>query len=203
MRKTFTLNFIALATVAAFTALGIGTAQAQQFARANISIEKTGEAAGGLTCSWRETGLGAYSQISYSCGATDLGVLSQCFYKNKPVGNSTPTLSVFHNVTSNEEGGGGEEGGFIANNSGAINGSLTVEVPESEGGGGEACAEPAEEVVTAVRWCNASLADTTNNITGASVAELFLQLERNATGTIPSCAELATMPGSGGGEGGG
>lgn len=173
-----------------------GTAQAQEFARADISIVAHGEGAGALECSFRETGLGAFASVTYSCGATDLGVLTQCFVRNKPVGGSTPVLTVFHNVTAEESEA------LLARNNGAISATIEVAVPEA-GGGEEACTEPAVATVTAARWCNASLVDTTNNIVGATVAELFLQLERNATGTIPDCATLATLPGSGGGENGG
>ncbi len=50
------------------------------------------------------------------------------------------------------------------------------------------------EEITAIRWCNASLADTTNVITGASEPTLFLQIKRNGSGTVPDCGALAGMP---------
>ena len=180
---------IALAAVGAFAALGIGTAQAQSFASANISVETRGEGAGGLNCSFRETGLGPYASVTYSCGAMDVGVVQQCVYKNKPVGNPLPAVH-FENVSN--AGGEGEVEALLANNSGRINATVTAALPEAGEGGGEACTEPAALEVVAVRWCNASLVDTTNNITGASAADVFASLAGNAT--VPSCAELELIP---------
>jgi hypothetical protein len=171
---------IALAAMAAFTAFGAGTAQAAPtFTRADITLDN----AGNLTCGFRETGLGAYSQITYDCGAQALGVVSGCFVKNKFVGPTS--TAVFHDVTTEEAIA------LLAKNNGAINGTITVEAPESHGGG-ETCTEPAESKPVAVRWCNASLVDITNGIVGASVGELFAQLARTGTSVIvtPTCAEL-------------
>jgi hypothetical protein len=177
---------IALAAVAAFSALGTGTAQAAAFASASISLDT----AGALTCKFRETGLGAFAQISYTCGAQALGVVSGCYVKNKFVGPTA--VSVFKDVSSQEHEG--EPTTLIAKSNGTINTTLTAEVPESEGG--EFCTEPAEARTVAVRWCNASLVDVTNNITGASVGELFEQLESTGTAAVvvPSCAELLAAP---------
>jgi hypothetical protein len=49
------------------------------------------------------------------------------------------------------------------------------------------------EEITAIRWCNASLMDTTNNV---SVTEptLFLQMKRNGSSAVPECSVLATLP---------
>ena len=177
---------IALAAVAAFSALGTGTAQAAAFARAEISLDR----AGSLTCTFRETGLGAFAQISYTCGAQALGVVSGCFVKNKFVGPTS--LVIFKNVSSSEHEG--EPTILLAKSNGTINATLTAEIPESEGG--EFCTEPAEARTVAVRWCNASLVDVTNNITGASVGELFEQLESTGTSVVvvPTCAELLATP---------
>jgi hypothetical protein len=181
---------IALAAMAAFTALGTGTAQAAPtFTRADITLD----VAGNLTCGFRETGLGAYSLITYDCGAQALGVVSGCFARNKFVGPTS--TAVFHNVTAEEAIA------LLAKNNGAINGTITVAAPESHGGG-ETCTEPAEAKTIAVRWCNASLVDMTNGIVGASLGELFAQLARTGTSVIvvPSCAELIATPPTNGGD---
>jgi len=173
---------IALAAVGTFAALAIGTAQAQQFTRADISLD----GAGNLTCTFRETGLGANSLITYDCAAEALGVVSGCFVKNRFVGPTS--LAIFQGVAPEEPVT------LLARNNGAIGATLTTEMPESEGG--ETCTEPAEARVVAVRWCNASLRDVTNNILGANTGELFAQIE--STGTVavvmPSCAELLAAP---------
>jgi len=181
---------IALAAVGAFAVLGVGTAQAAEFASADISVETQGEEAGGLNCSFRETGLGPYALVTYSCGATDVGVVSQCMYKNKPVGDPLPVVH-FENVSN--AGGEGEVEALLANNSGRINATVTAALPEA-GGEQHPCAEPTVETVTSVRWCNASLVDTTNNITGAGPIDVFAQIERAGTGTVPSCADLELIP---------
>jgi len=177
---------IALAAVAAFSALGTGTAQAAQFTRAEISLDR----AGGLTCTFRETGLGASSVIAYTCGAEALGVVSGCYSRNKFVGPTA--VSIFKNVSSSEHEG--EPTTLIARNNGTIAATLTAAIPESEGA--EICTEPAVAKVIAVRWCNASLVDVTNNIVGASTGELFAQLESTGTSAIvvPTCAELQAAP---------
>ncbi len=174
---------IALAAVGTFAAFAIGTAQAQQFTRADISLD----GAGNLTCTFRETGLGANSLVTYDCAAEALGVVSGCFAKNKFAGPTS--LAIFKEVAPEEPVT------LLARNNGAIGATLTTEIPESEGGG-EACTEPAEARVVAVRWCNASLLDATNNILGANTGELFAQIERTGTAavTVPSCAELLAAP---------
>jgi hypothetical protein len=190
MKHTLTLHAkragMALAAAVAFSALGIGTAQAQEFTRAEISLDR----AGNLTCTFRETGLGAFSVIGYTCGAEALGVVSGCFAKNKFVGPTA--LSIFKDVSSSEHEG--EPTTLIARNNGTIGATLTAEVPESHGG--EICTEPAEARVIAVRWCNASLVDVTNNIVGAATGELFAQLENTGTTVIdmPTCAEIQAAP---------
>ena len=180
---------VALAAMA-FTALGTGTAQAAPtFTRADITLD----VAGNLTCGFRETGLGAYSLITYGCGAQALGVVSGCFARNKFVGPTS--TAVFHNVTAEESVA------LLAKNNGTVNSTITVEAPESHGGG-ETCTEPAESQPIAVRWCNASLVDMTNGIVGASLGELFAQLARTGTSVIvvPSCAELIATPPTNGGD---
>jgi len=181
---------ITLAAMAAVTAFGAGTAQAQQFTRADITLDN----AGNLTCGFRETGLGAYSLINYYCGAQALGVVSGCFVRNKFVGPTS--LAVFHDVTAHESAP------LLAKNNGTITATITVEAPESHGGNGEACTEPAESIPVAVRWCNASLTDMTNDIVGATASELLAQVERTGTSVIdvPSCAELQAASPTGSGE---
>jgi hypothetical protein len=177
---------IVLAAAVALSALGTGTAQAQQFTRAELSLDR----AGSLTCTFRETGLGAYSIIAYSCGAEALGVVSGCYAKTKFVGPTA--VSIFKNVSN--QGHEGEPTTLIAKSNGTIGATLTAEVPESEGG--HICTEPAEAKVIAVRWCNPSLVDTTNNIVGAATGELFAQLENTGTTVIdvPTCAEIQAAP---------
>lgn len=192
---------IALAVLAALSVFGTGTALAQTFNKADLSIApRTNEAqeieAGGLTCKWQETDLGPYQLVNYNCGAQAVGVLEGCVYKNKLI--SDTELSIFKDVMGGEHG---EGIAFISNNSGRINGSTTTAIPESHGGGGEElCPEigetggeggqqPEVEVV-AVRWCNASLTDITNNLVGVTANELYEELVHGFTGTVPSCAEL-------------
>jgi hypothetical protein len=192
---------IALAAVAAFSALGTETALAATFASANISIatrasEANEVAVGDLVCSFRETGLGPYALVTYECKAAAVGVVEACVYKGKII--SATQLSVFTNVTNVE----GEHGAtpLLAKNNGSINGTVVTTIPEGgEGGGGgeetHLCPElgeikgpqPEQEVV-AIRWCNASLTDTTNNIVGATVAELFMS--EDAAIDVPTCAEM-------------
>ena len=143
---------LALAAAVTLAALGSGTAQAQQFVMANIKLDN----AGNLQCKFRETGLLPNSLISYSCGAEGVGVVSGCFVKNKFVGPFS--VSFFKDVTSHESEV------ILAKNNGAVNTSLTTEVPESGGHG--TCSEPAESQTVAVRWCNASLVDESNLIVG-------------------------------------
>jgi hypothetical protein len=180
---------IAVAVACALGTLVTATAQAATFASADISVETRGEAAGALNCTFRETGLGSYAFVDYFCGATDVGVVQQCFYKGKPVSAPLPVLH-FENVSN--AGTEGETEPLIANNSGRINGLVTAALPE--GGAEGACTEPAELLVTAVRWCNASLVDITNNIASGDPIELFAQIERYGTGTVPSCNDLELIP---------
>jgi hypothetical protein len=182
---------LALAAAAAFSAIGTGTAQAQEFTRAEIGLDRSGN----LTCSFRETGLGAQALITYTCGAEALGVVSGCFVRNKFVGPTS--LSIFKNVSNAEEGH--PPAPLVAKNNGTINATLTVEIPESHGA--EVCTEPAVQKNIAVRWCNASLVDTTNNIVGASTGELLAQLESTGTAVVPvpTCAELLAAPPTNGG----
>ena len=177
---------IALVAVAAFTILGIGTAQAQQFTRAELSLDGSGN----LTCSFRETGLAPNGLYTYTCGAEALGVMSGCYVRNTFVGPTS--LAVFKNVSNAEEGH--PPAPLVAKNNGTINATLTAAIPESHGA--ELCTEPAVQRNIAVRWCNASLVDMTNNIVGASLGELFKQLEKTGTAAVPvpSCAELLAAP---------
>jgi hypothetical protein len=209
---------IALAVTSALSAFGTGTALAQTFTSTDFSIEARSNeakevAAGDLTCSFREEGLGPYEVVNYDCAADAVGVLEACVYKNKII--SATQLSIFKDVSSSEHGGGGEEAALIAGNNGRINGSITTSPGES-GGSHQLCPElgevngPEPEVeVVAARWCNMSLTDTSNNIVGGMQDELFSVLQRGNF-TVPSCTELLASPptdgggdGSGGGGGGG
>ena len=114
---------IALAVVAAVTALGTGTAQAQQFTSASISLDN----AGNLQCKFRETGDGALALVTYDCAAQGVGVVTGCFVKNKFVGPFA--VSIVKDVTAEEA-----PHPLLAKNNGAIGTTITVEVPE---GGGE------------------------------------------------------------------
>ena len=178
---------IALSAVAALSVLGTGNAVAASFTRADITLDR----AGSLTCTFRETGLGANSLIVYTCGAQALGVVSGCYTsKNKFIGPTA--VSIFKDVSNQEHEG--EPTTLIAKNNGAIGATLTAAIPESEGG--EICTEPAVEKVIAVRWCDTSLVDVTNDIVGAATGELFAQLESTGTSVVivPSCAELLAAP---------
>jgi hypothetical protein len=182
---------IALAAVAAFAALGPGTAQAQTFTSVDFSIApRSNEAqeieAGDLVCTWRETGLAPYAVIEYSCSAEAVAVVEACVYKNQII--SATETSVFTDVT------GQHDVALIAGRNGAINGSTATSPGHGGGGGGELCPhlevngpEPEVEVI-AVRWCNASLTDTTNNILGGTAAELFLNEDPSII--VPTCAEI-------------
>jgi hypothetical protein len=197
---------LALAAVGAFAAFGTlaaPPASGPAFTKASITIApRTSEAkettAGDLDCSFTETGLGAYAQVSYECKAAAVGVVEACVYKNKII--SATQLSTFTNVSNVEGGHGGEV--LLAKANGTISGSIITAIPEAgEGGGGggggegNLCPEigevngptPEQEVV-AVRWCNASLTDTSNNIVGTTVGELFQEFYPGST--VPSCTEL-------------
>lgn len=181
---------IALAVAAALAGFGTGTAQAQQFTSASISLNS----AGAMVCKFRETGLGALSLVTYDCSAQGVAVVSACFVKNRFVPDSF-SVAIVKNVSVEESEP------ILAKNNGAINGTITVEVPE---GGGEApCTAPAEPHTVAVRWCQMQLADVTNNIVGTSVFQLTSILLRTdqEVAPIPTCTEiLATPPGPGGGD---
>ena len=182
---------IALAAVAAFSALGTGTAQAQSFTTADISINSVGF----IDCSFKEVGLGAGASVVYTCGASDVGWLTQCFVRNKPVSNIAPRLHVAHNsdgLTSTQD--------RTATNRGTITSAILTAYPTAEE---NPLVEPLcpevegvvmTEEITAIRWCNASLTDTTNGIVGASEPTLFLQIKRNGSGTVPECGALAGTP---------
>jgi hypothetical protein len=176
---------IVLAAAAAFAALGIGTAQAQEFAAASITVETTGEGAGSLNCSFRETGLPYPGFVRYDCNSQYVGVLQQCMYKNKAVGNSQ--LLIFQNIHPEEVEN------FDVKRNGSIRGTVITNVPESATNA-LICTAPAELTTTSIRWCNNHLVDLTNNITGATAAELFAQLVTNGSGSVPSCAVLANGP---------
>lgn len=173
---------IALAAVAAFSALGTGTAQAAPtFANANINLDRFGN----LECTWKETGLTPGSQVRYDCTSQYVGVNTQCFLKNKPVGNSK--LLIFNDISAEEVEN------IDVNRNGTIRAGIVTPIPESETAS-LICTAPAELTVTAVRWCNNSLVDLTNSITGATVPELFANLVSNGSGSVPSCATLANGP---------
>ena len=182
---------IALAAVAAFTAPGIGTAQAADFATADISINSVGF----LDASFKETGLTPGASVDYTSGATDVGWMTQCFIRNKPVANIAPKLHVAHaadGLTTDRT--------LLASNRGTITSSILTAYPTAEENEGvpPLCPETEgvviTEEITAIRWCNASLVDTTNNIVGASEPELFLQMKRNGASNVPDCGTLATLP---------
>ena len=173
---------LALAAVAVFAALGTGTAQAATFTSAAVVLDRFGN----LECVFRETGLNPLAQVRYDCTAAHVGVLTQCFYRNKPVGNNK--LFVFHDVSADHLVN------LDVNRNGSIRAAIVTLIPESESNA-LICTGPSEVAVTTVRWCDGSIVDLTNNLTGASVAELFDLLVANGSGSVPSCATLATLPG--------
>lgn len=191
-----------LATAGALAALGIGTAQAQTFDSVDFQVAtKTNEAkevgAGDLVCSWRESGLASYQVVSYDCSAEAVGAVLACVYKNRIISDTVLVTAQDVSSAGGHGGGGGEEDVFLANNSGRINGSTTISLEQL--GGPEThqlCPElgevngpePAVEAV-AVRYCNVSLADTTNNVLGGTQGELFTVLQSGSY-TVPSCPEL-------------
>lgn len=193
---------IAFAIAAAAAALGTTAATAAPpasgptFVAAQLTIAagtggpEAAVAPGGLTCSWRETGLQATQLILYQCDAAVVGAVEGCVYKNKLVAGSPMQLSIFRNPQTMLEGG---PVGLVSNTVGKINGTTTTAVPVSEGHGGELCTEPALPQVVAVRWCNAALADTVNGLVGATASELFRQFFSGAA-PVPSCAELLAGP---------
>jgi hypothetical protein len=177
---------IALAAVAAFAALGIGSAQAQEFAAASITLENAGESAGALNCSFRETGLIPGSQVRYDCASQYVGVMEQCMYRGKPVGNNR--LYIYNNIHPEELAH------FDVGNNGRVRGTVITQIPQPGENNAILCTAPSEVAVTSIRWCNNQLWDLTNNIQGATVAELFDQLEPSGGGSVPGCATLANGP---------
>ena len=174
---------LALAAVAGFAALGIGTAQAQQFLSTNIALDRFGN----LECNFREAGLTPGSFVRYDCSSQYVGVMQQCMLKNKAVGNSQ--LYIFNNIHPEEVEN------LLVKNNGTIFSTILTAIPEpGEGGQVLICTAPSELTTTAIRWCNNVLTDMTNNIVGGTVAELFATLVTNGSGTVPSCAVLANGP---------
>ena len=180
----------ASATFVTGTALAAPPTPGIAFAKADISIETRGEEAGSLVCSFRETGLGPLALVSYECNADAAAVVEGCFFKNKFVADAGTETTVGLDVTNVEPGHDAEV--FLANNSGAINGEVITAIPEAPHtpGGGHLCPEPLEQGIIAARWCGTSLTDTTNNIVGAEVSELFEVLARGVAVAVPSCAEM-------------
>jgi hypothetical protein len=80
-----------------------------------------------------------------------------------------------------------------ANKNGQIRAAVLTQIPESEGAN-LLCTPPSELTTTAVRWCDNSLVDLTNNIVAATASELFVQLVANASGNVPSCTVLPNGP---------
>jgi len=177
---------VALAAVAAFAALGTGSAQAQEFAAASITLENAGESAGALNCSFRETGLIPGSQVRYDCASQYVGVMEQCMYRGKPVGNNR--LYIYNNIHPEELAH------FDVGNNGRVRGTVITQIPQPGENNAILCTAPSEVAVTSIRWCNNQLWDLTNNIQGATVAELFDQLEPSGGGSVPGCATLANGP---------
>jgi hypothetical protein len=174
---------IALALAGALSVLGAGAARAQVFANADLSVNSVGF----LQCAFKETGLSPNQGVTYTCGATDVGWLTQCFVKNKPVANIAPAVHVFHDVTTTQE--------LFASKRGTLTAAILTAYPTVE----EEFEEPlcphvegveVTEEITAIRWCNASLTGGPEDVTQA---ELFLQMVRNGAGNVPACADLATM----------
>jgi hypothetical protein len=64
---------IALAVVAALSALGTGTAQAQEFTRAEVTLDRFGN----LECVFTEKGLPPGETVRYDCTGQYVGVLQQ------------------------------------------------------------------------------------------------------------------------------
>lgn len=173
---------IAVAAAVSLTALVLGTAQAAQFQSAGINIEPRGEALGGITCTWRETGLTPSNTVYYACTGGAVAVLYACTYKGRVIYQSPTRTDVFTNVV-------GEHGTvpFLAQKNGQINASTTTPIPEIEvPEGQELCTAPSEQTVVAVRWCNASLTDTTNNILATTVPVLFQRFIAGV-GADPAC----------------
>ena len=170
---------------------GIGSAQADPtFTTANITVNSVGF----LECAFKEAGLPPGAPVDYSCGATDVGWVTQCFIKSKPVSNIPPKLHVAHNsdgLTTIQD--------RTASNRGTVTSSILTAYPTVEEEVGPPLCPETEgititEEVTAIRWCNTTLTDVTNNVPGASEAELFQQLNRKGSSDIPGCDVLPTLP---------
>ena len=186
MKHTLTLHAkragIALAAVAAFAALGIGTAQAAPtFVSAQVMLDRLGN----LECAFRETGLPPFGVVRYDCTSQYVGVLQQCILGRKAVGNSK--LLIFQDISA------GEVENFEIPRNGTVRAAIITNIPESENAN-LLCTAPSELTTTAVRWCSSSLVDLTNNIVGATAPELFVQLVSNASGSVPACNVLANGP---------
>jgi hypothetical protein len=182
---------IALAAVAAFSALGIGAAQAQSFVTADLTVNSVGF----LDCAFKETGLIPGVTINYTCAATDVGWVTQCFIRNKPLSNIAPKLHVAHAA----DGLVTTQGRNATNRRTVTSAILTAYPTVEEQPGTEPLCPEVEgqtitEEITAIRWCNASLVDTTNNIPGATVPELFRSLTQRGAGNVPPCTTLAILP---------
>jgi hypothetical protein len=173
---------IAFAAVAAFAALGTGTAQAAQFFRDSVSINSVGF----LECAFKETGLTPSASVDYSCAATDVGWLTQCFVRNRAISNIGPFQHVAHALSTNVT--------LVADKRGTLTSAMLTTYPSEEEVGEPNCPEGTIEAITAIRWCNASLTDTTNTLPGATAPELFLQMERTGIGAVPSCQILPGLP---------
>jgi hypothetical protein len=182
---------IAFAAVAAFSALGVSTAQAAPtFTTADISINSVGF----IDCSFKETGLAPGATVNYTCGATDVGWVTQCFVKNKPVANLPTRLHVAHaadGLITNRT--------YSATNRGVITQAILTAYPTAEAEVEEPLCPETEgvvitEEVAAIRWCNASLTDNSTPLAGASDSTLFLQMIRNGSSAVPECGVLATLP---------
>jgi len=167
--------------MAALAGLGTGAAQAQEFASANFTMDRFGN----LECLSRETGLPPGGLVRYDCTSRYVGVLQQCMLGRKTVGNSK--LLIFQNIHANEVEN------FEVPRNGQVRAAIVTQIPESESAN-LLCTAPSELTTTAVRWCNNSLVDLTNNIVGATAPELFVQLVTSASGSVPSCAVLANGP---------
>ena len=183
---------IALAVVAFATfgtALSAPPTGEPGFAKADISIETRGEAAGSLNCSWRETGLAPLALVAYECTAAAGAVVEGCFYKNKFVPDAGTETTVELGMTNVQAGHDTEL--YLASNGGAISGEILLapEAPHTPGGG-HLCTEPLVQAVIAARYCDMSLTDTTNNLEGTTELELFEVLARGVGVSVPTCDEM-------------
>ena len=201
MKRTFEKHAnrasLALAATAAFAAFGFGTAQAADapvttptFTTADLSLNSVGF----LQAAFKEAGLAPSASVHYTSGATDVGWVSQCFVKNKPVTNLPVALHVAHTadgLTTTRT--------YKATKTGVITQAILTAYPTAEAEVQEPLCPETEgvtitEEITAIRWCNASLMDTTNGIIGATAPELFLQMVRNGSAAVPSCTGPGSLP---------